>query len=236
MTFPKASTKKRSIYLLLVALIVMIGAITISAGDQVERVYHYVGREKAYSGSDLITLLNFNENADAKVRLEVVDHRGTTRFQFNVPRKSHLDIRTADLGIIDLYYVRIRSDRRIAASIIETYFETAKDEMGGVTPQEQLYSEYALANASSGGGADDFFRVYAPTTPTTIEFYDQNMNLLATRTISGNGLAEFKGSDLGYGAGWSAYIKAANSTPNPFAISFQEGPGIAFLIIPQGIR
>ncbi len=205
------------------------------AAEDVERVYHYVGHEDASSVAEFFTIFNFNPNVDTTVRIEVIDHRGVSRFVYDVPRASHMVLREYHMGITDLYYMRIRSNRKVAVSVTESYVSSEVEEFGSVTPQEKLYSSYALANGS-GNAHDDFFRIYAPVTPTTIKFYDQNMNLVATRTIDGNGLAEFKASDLGYSSFWSAYIKSENGARNPFAISFLEGPEIAFLSIPQGIR
>ncbi len=202
--------------------------------DKVEGFYHYVGREVESSPEDYITLFNSNPNTDVTVRIKVTDHRGLSRYRFDVPSGSHLVLRTSDLGITDLYYLRISSNNHIAVSIYEAMVQTGIHEWGGVTPQARLFTSYALANAT-GNPADDSFRIYAPVTPFTIEFYDQNLNLLATRTIDGNGLAEFNAGELGYPFGWSAYFKAADETPYPFAISFLEGPQQAFLIIPQGI-
>jgi hypothetical protein len=206
------------------------------AADSVEEIYHYVGEQRESSGSELITFFNFDPREDARINVEVIDLRGETGYQYTVPRASQLVLRTPDLGITDLYYIKVASSRPIAMSIVETYYSPTEAELGGVTPQPKLYSSYALANGSSGTSTDDFFRIYAPVTPTTIEFYDHSLTLLSTRTIEGNGLASFRGRDLGYDPYSGAFIRASDQTPNPFAISFMEGVPVAFLIIPQGIE
>ncbi len=222
--------------LALSAALIVAATWTSLAADEVKRVYHYVGNDILASAGEFITLFNYSPHADARVRIEVTTLSGVTQYQFDVPRASHLVLRSSDLGITGLYYLEIRSTRLVAVSIIESFFVAGPDELGGVTPQDELFSSYALANTSSANAADDFFRIYAPVTPTTVEFYDQDLKLVATRTISGNGLAEFRASDLGYTHTYSAFIKAAANTPHPFAISFLEGPAIVFSIIPQGVR